>query len=254
MGLADVYDHRYRDDDYRVRLSGYEVARADALGHFIRHVAKVHHARRVLDYGSGSGLYVPLWEQSFPEAELSFADISPVALEQLAERHPRHRDHRFRVEHGRVQCEDGRFDVVVSVEVMEHVEDLDAYLRDIHRVLRPGGHFVWTTPCANPLSVEHVYSLWRREVDPTEEGYRRWRWEDPTHLRRLRTDEAAEALARCGFRPPSFRMRSHFFSFVCTRARGLGVFGLRERLMKLDYRLLRRLPNGASMIGVAQKA
>ena len=33
------------------------------------------------------------------------------------------------------------FDVVINNQVMEHVEDIDAALSEIHRVLKPGGTF-----------------------------------------------------------------------------------------------------------------
>ncbi|MEP6995498.1 MAG: methyltransferase domain-containing protein [Acidobacteriota bacterium] len=38
------------------------------------------------------------------------------------------------------------FDVVVSVEVLEHVEDDAAFVREVHRVLKPSGIFLMTTP------------------------------------------------------------------------------------------------------------
>lgn len=38
------------------------------------------------------------------------------------------------------------FDVVVAVEVLEHVEHDDAFVRNVAAVLRPGGAFVMTTP------------------------------------------------------------------------------------------------------------
>ena len=41
---------------------------------------------------------------------------------------------------------DGRFDAVLSVEGLEHLENRHAYLREIARVLKPGGTLVLTTP------------------------------------------------------------------------------------------------------------
>ncbi len=40
----------------------------------------------------------------------------------------------------------GTFDCVVAIEVLEHVEHDDAFLREVYRVLRPGGVFYMTTP------------------------------------------------------------------------------------------------------------
>ena len=42
--------------------------------------------------------------------------------------------------------DDGTFDAVTTIEVLEHVGDLDASLREIHRVLVPGGRFLITSP------------------------------------------------------------------------------------------------------------
>lgn len=41
---------------------------------------------------------------------------------------------------------DNTYDGVVSVEVIEHVPDDSAFVNQIHRVLKPGGTFVLTTP------------------------------------------------------------------------------------------------------------
>jgi SAM-dependent methyltransferase len=43
---------------------------------------------------------------------------------------------------------DAAFDLVVTNEVLEHVPDLDAALRDMARILRPGGRVVGTFPFA----------------------------------------------------------------------------------------------------------
>jgi ubiquinone/menaquinone biosynthesis C-methylase UbiE len=46
----------------------------------------------------------------------------------------------------RLAVGDGRFDVVVSFEVFEHLEQPAAYLAECHRVLRPGGRLLLSTP------------------------------------------------------------------------------------------------------------
>jgi ubiquinone/menaquinone biosynthesis C-methylase UbiE len=42
--------------------------------------------------------------------------------------------------------EDASYDIVVSLETIEHVVDVDVFLREIVRVLCPGGQFLGSTP------------------------------------------------------------------------------------------------------------
>jgi len=248
----DLYDERFRKG-YRASLSGYEVARWHALRHLITRILRRQDARVVLDYGSGSGLHVDLWNTVFPEADLYFCDISGVALDKLRKSYPRYAANCALVEHDAAGFRDNLFDVVVSVEVMEHVEHLEAYLRDVLRLLKPNGCFVWTTPCGNILSIEHAYAALMGKIETTEEGYRRWRFEDPSHLRRLKSREIEEMMKSLGFRDIGFRFRAHFFSFLSDRFLRGRMRKVGDNLMRLDYSLFRRLPNGASMIGYAVK-
>lgn len=41
---------------------------------------------------------------------------------------------------------DDHYDIVVSVEVLEHVEDDETFVAEVSRVLKPGGRFIMTTP------------------------------------------------------------------------------------------------------------
>lgn len=91
MSSSSIYDQRY-SGDYRETLSGFEIARWKALDHFITDVLKLGSAKKVLDYGAGRGLHVNLWEKTFPEAELHFCDISPVAREKFSVKFPQYAD------------------------------------------------------------------------------------------------------------------------------------------------------------------
>ena len=253
MSFADVYNRRYLDG-YRSSLSGYEIARWKALDHFIPGVlSKRPKPVKVLDYGAGTGLFIPLWRKLFPEAELFASDVSTVALEKITARVPEMRDHCAPVINHKAEWKDEMFDLIVSIEVMEHVEDLKAYLKDVFRLLKPGGGFIWTTPCANGFSIEHLYAFFTGQIDSTPEGSRRWRWEDSGHLRRLKTGEIRQELFKTGFSETAFRYRAHLFSFLCTYLPGKPDTSLREKIMMWDYTLFRLLPNGASMLGYAGK-
>ena len=103
--------------------------------------------REVLDFGCGSGYgtariadlckrivgidistdAVEYARSKFRADNLEFTAIAPVEQQPLP-------------------FADQSFDVVLSFQVIEHVPDVDRYLAEIGRVLRPGGIFVVATP------------------------------------------------------------------------------------------------------------
>lgn len=48
--------------------------------------------------------------------------------------------------HHPLPYEDDQFDLVIGIEVIEHLEDPFAFLRELHRVAKPGGKVIVTTP------------------------------------------------------------------------------------------------------------
>lgn len=82
MSNSSIYNERYLGD-YREHCEGFEIARWEALEHFITYLLQLGAVNKVLDYGAGSGLHVDLWEAIFPKADVSFCDISSVALKKI---------------------------------------------------------------------------------------------------------------------------------------------------------------------------
>ena len=95
----------------------------------------------VLDLGSGPGLLaVDLLRQIGPQGRLEGIDLSATMLALAQRRCSARANARF--QGGSVTTlpyPDASFDVAVSIQVYEYVEDLDLALRELHRVLRPGG-------------------------------------------------------------------------------------------------------------------
>ncbi len=74
----------------------------------------------------------------------------------------------LRAEHDRLPAEDGAFDVVIALDVQEHLHDPRAFNRELFRVVRPGGHVVVTTPNGDPWK---PVSILRRAIGMTKEKY-----------------------------------------------------------------------------------
>ena len=56
---------------------------------------------------------------------------------------------------------DDFFDYVTMLAVVEHLPNLEGAIREIHRVLKPGGKFIFTTP---KKSAEWLITLYAREA------------------------------------------------------------------------------------------
>jgi SAM-dependent methyltransferase len=75
----------------------------------------------------------------------------------------------LRADATRLPVADASLDLVVAFDVLEHLDDDDAAVREVFRVLRPGGHYVVAVPCdpalwsAHDEAVGHV----RRYTRPT---------------------------------------------------------------------------------------
>ncbi|MDX1531126.1 MAG: class I SAM-dependent methyltransferase [Rhodothermales bacterium] len=105
---------------------------------------------RVLDAGTGFGQYAYFLLRSYPHVEVTAVDVKADYLDaarQFFDRTPFGGRIAFR-EHDLTEPlpEVDRFDLALSVDVMEHIEDDRAVFRTFHRALRPGGSVVVNTP------------------------------------------------------------------------------------------------------------
>jgi len=141
---------------------------------------------RVLDYGCGYGDLTFAMSRTHPD----IVGVD-VAADRIAFARSEYAPLRFEVcpEQG-LPFPDASFDIVASIVVLPFVPDPDAYLAEVRRVLRPGGHLVIATKTW-PL----LRRAWRRLRDGREAGVRRG--QIVRHLHTL--DTTAALLAAHGF-------------------------------------------------------
>ena len=135
----------------------------DVTNRFVLDFAKRFAPGRLLDYGCGSGEVVAagraagldMWGAevfyggSAARAEAERAGLAGTVLHEIRE--------------GRLDFADCSFDLVTNNQVLEHVEDLDAVLREIRRVLKPGGTLLSIFPSRDVFREGHIgipFSHW----------------------------------------------------------------------------------------------
>lgn len=71
--------------------------------------------------------------------------ITPAIMDQLKRRRSNLLEVRFDdMTHSALESES--FDIALAVEVLEHVDEDERFVSEVHRVLKPGGTFLMTTP------------------------------------------------------------------------------------------------------------
>lgn len=96
---------------------------------------------RILDYGCGWGDIT--WSMARTHPDIHAVDVDPARVD-FARREFAPLDFALCREDG-LDFPDASFDCVASVVVLPFVPDENAYLKEVRRVLRPGGHLLLAT-------------------------------------------------------------------------------------------------------------
>jgi 2-polyprenyl-3-methyl-5-hydroxy-6-metoxy-1,4-benzoquinol methylase len=144
--------------------------------------------RRLLDVGCGSGYLARLLKAREPGLVVHGVDFAMAAV-------VRARAYTDQVwladlDKSGLPCRSQRYDTVTCVEVLEHLYDPDHALREIARVIAPGGHAVVTVP--NLAYWRYRLDLLRVRVPPPAA--------DQRHLHQFDRELLSESLARASLR------------------------------------------------------
>ncbi len=248
---SKLYDQRYAGDYMDTDMYtvwGHGDLKSQQVSDTLKHVQT--RPRTILDYGCGVGSWLGLLSLTFPEAHIHGVDISRTAIEKAKIKFPEHRLESF---NGlKAPFPDAQFDLVFSYHVLEHVDNIDASIEDIARMLKPGGYVVIIFPCGNEGSfLERAMRLVRNSRLPAAEGRTVLFFEIPDgHVRRMTSSDTVAIFEKYGLKSIAQLFSGHLFGTVDWLCRGTGpayinrVFSGRPaigRLARVRLELTRRL-------------
>ena len=136
------YDARWGDEDYANRL------KLRRCVYILNALIRIGVDRpKIVELGCGSGWLTSILGHF---GATDGFELSPAAVESAAERH-RHVSYR-QVDLANWTPATAEYDVVVSHEVLEHLENQSEHLSQAHQLLRTNGHLILTTPNADTMN------------------------------------------------------------------------------------------------------
>ena len=119
---------------------------------------------RVLEVGYGAGAVQLALAPHTAELHGIDLDADPEIVRRILEA----KGHRAQLSCGDVyglQYDTAHFDLVVSFSVFEHLHEYERALREVHRVLAPGGLFLLGMPAVNKLMEAAFFAIGFRGID-----------------------------------------------------------------------------------------
>jgi ubiquinone/menaquinone biosynthesis C-methylase UbiE len=126
---------------------------------------------RVADIGCGAGRLIQKLNNAPHDEGTEFygLDISHKLCEVAQQKNPY-----ARIVQGDAEAlpyEDNFFDFVFMTETLEHMLDSDKALSEVHRVLKPGGIFIFTVPNRDWASFDFYDRIRNKSAQPIDDHY-----------------------------------------------------------------------------------
>ena len=165
----------------------------------------------ILDVGGGKKCSFASDARKFEGIKLIGLDVSQ---EELDYNHDLDEKIVFDISSGeRVPLDDASIDMITSSSVLEHLQNLENSIKEIHRILKPGGKFISVIPCKFALFaiINQILPNWlaRKILFSIIGGFK-------AYYDRCYYPALQKLLSKCGFAPAKFAFQynqSSYFAF-----------------------------------------
>jgi SAM-dependent methyltransferase len=168
---TDVYEElfRFEEDDW------WHKARRELLLQIVSAIYQAKNSKplKILDLGCGAGLNLKKMEKYGYPVGLDYYKNALIFSKS------RGISNLVRASGDKLPFKEGMFDVVCALDVLEHIEDDIAVMKDLCRIMVPTGYFILTVPAFQALWSMHDVAA--------------------HHMRRYSRLELLEKLEKCGF-------------------------------------------------------
>jgi ubiquinone/menaquinone biosynthesis C-methylase UbiE len=180
-------------------------------------------AQKLLDLGCGNGNNIYGFYQN-PDYSVTGIDIEMENVDICQKKFPDSQF--FQVDGVTLPFEDGAFDIIQSLDVLEHVDDIEAVLWEAYRVLKKWWKFIVEVP------------YWKSEemLLKIKPSY----WDDIHHVRMFRDGEMEAIMEKFGWKLLLKKWRKHFDNISLAWYFRHGDILNQKGDMSLPHPLLRR--------------
>lgn len=175
-------------------------------------LAKQNFVAPVLDIGCGDGLFARIL---FADKIDTGIDLDPSEIE-CARKTEAYRE-LICCPGSQIPKESGTYQTAFSNSVLEHIPDITPVLREVHRLLKPGGNFFFTVPTDEFEQSALVYRA-LKGLGLTDRAQRFGKWYNrfwrhfhaykPDEWKRLATNAGFEVVQMVRYNPPSMTTRN----------------------------------------------
>jgi len=157
---------------------------------------------KALDFGCGNGVFTVIIKKCLPEWDVYGVEISEVAVQNARKKFPSCNFFSSNEASNHLHI----FDFLFSHHVLEHVQNMNETLNQIDQYLKLVSGQLHIFPCGNEGSYEYNICILHKNGIERENG-NRFFFEEPGHLRRLKSSEMIDLLKQ-----RRFMLKKQFFA------------------------------------------